>query len=73
MGGAATVLGASTLTSSAGERALGIELNKRIYLKGMTIGDAVIQAKQAMAQHSDYRDIQLGWQILGDVALKVNP
>lgn len=71
--GAATVLGASTLTSSAGERALGIELNKRIYLKGMTIGDAVIQAKQAMAQHSDYRDIQLGWQILGDVALKVNP
>ncbi|GHA12152.1 hypothetical protein GCM10008090_22530 [Arenicella chitinivorans] len=71
--GAATVLGASTLTSSAGERALGIELNKRIYLKGMTIGDAVIQAKQAMAQSSDYPDIQLGWQILGDVALKVNP
>jgi hypothetical protein len=71
--GAATVLGASTLTSSAGERALGIELNKRIYLKGLTIGDAVIQAKQAMAQVSDYRDIQLGWQILGDVALKVNP
>jgi len=70
--GAATVLGASTLTSSNGERALGIELNKRMYDEGITIGEALIQAKQALAEYADYPAVQLGWQALGDVALKVN-
>ncbi|RBP53171.1 C25 family cysteine peptidase [Arenicella xantha] len=70
--GAATVLGASTLTSSTGERALGIELNKRLYTEGMTIGDAVIQAKKALVKVGDFPAVQLGWQILGDVALKIN-
>ncbi|RBP51020.1 C25 family cysteine peptidase [Arenicella xantha] len=71
--GAASVMGASTLTSSVGERALGIELNKRMYLKGMTIGEAMIQAKQALAQYSDFPAVQLGWHLLGDPALKINP
>lgn len=71
--GAATVLGASTLTTSAGERALGIELNKRIFVNGVTIGDATIAAKQALAEVASYPAIQLGWQILGDPALVVNP
>ncbi|NNC98906.1 MAG: hypothetical protein HKN85_01865, partial [Gammaproteobacteria bacterium] len=72
--GAVTVLGASTLTTSAGERILGIELNKLMYNQGMTVGEAVIGAKQALALHDpDATDIQLGWQILGDPALKVNP
>ena len=72
--GAVTVLGASTLTTAEGERALGIELNKRMYLKGKTIGEAVIEAKQAMAlTNPGASDILLGWQILGDPALVVNP
>lgn len=71
--GAVTVLGASTLTSSRGERALGIELNKRIFEKGVTIGDAVIAAKKALAEKESFPAIQLGWQILGDPALMVNP
>lgn len=70
--GAATVLGASTLTSSNGERALGIELNKRMYTEGLTIGEAMIQAKKALAEYADYPAVQLGWQALGDVAIKVN-
>lgn len=70
--GAATVLGASTLTSSSGERALGIELNKRLYIEGMTLGEAVIQAKQALAQYDDYPAVQLGYQILGDPAIVIN-
>ena len=74
LNGAVTVLGASTLTTSHGERALGIELNKRMYQPGLTIGEAVIQAKQALARTSpDALDILLGWQILGDPALRVNP
>ncbi len=72
--GAATVLGATGLTSSAGERLLGIELNKRMYNEGKTIGDAVIEAKQALAQiDSSADDILIGYQILGDPALIVNP
>lgn len=71
--GAVTVLGASTLTSSAGERGLGIELNKRMFEKGVTLGDAVIAAKKALAQKESYPAIQLGWQILGDPAIIVNP
>jgi len=70
--GAASVLGASTLTSSSGERALGIELNKRLYLEGMTLGEAVILAKQALAQYEDFPAIQLGYQILGDPGLVIN-
>jgi hypothetical protein len=74
LNGAATVLGASTLTTAAGERILGIELNKRMYNPGITIGEAVIQAKQAFAQVKPGGvDILLGWQIIGDPALKVNP
>lgn len=71
--GAATVLGASTLTTSTEERALGVELNKRMYNRGLTIGEAVIQAKQALAQREDFPAVQLGWQIIGDPALMVNP
>lgn len=71
--GAATVLGASTLTTSTEERALGVELNRRMYNRGITIGEAVVQAKQALAQREDYPAVQLGWQIIGDPALMVNP
>ena len=72
--GAVTVLGASTLTSADGERKLGLALNARMYEKGMTIGDAVVQAKQAMAvDHPEATDILLGWQIMGDPALVVSP
>lgn len=71
--GAVTVLGASNLTTSSGERALGIELNKRMFEKGVTLGDALIAAKKALAQKESYPAIQLGLQILGDPAIMVNP
>jgi hypothetical protein len=71
--GAVAVLGASSLTTSAGERGLGVELNKRLFIRGTTIGDALISAKQALAEKGDHRDIQLAWQILGDPALVINP
>ncbi|MEM7357504.1 MAG: C25 family cysteine peptidase [Pseudomonadota bacterium] len=72
--GAVTVLGASSLTTSEGERLLGIELSKRMFNPGMTIGEAVTQAKQALAAtNPEATDIILGWQILGDPALVINP
>lgn len=69
--GAVVVLGASTLTSANEERALGVELNKRLYNRGITIGDAVIQAKQALAKELTAPAIQLGYQIIGDPAVRV--
>ena len=71
--GAVSVLGASSLTTAEGERGLGVELNKLMFIDGMTIGDALISAKQALAEKGDHRDIQLAWQILGDPALVINP
>jgi len=72
--GAVAVLGASTLTTAGGERRLGIELNKYLYGEGVTIGDAVVAAKRAFAEvNPNDLDILLGWQILGDPTLKVNP
>lgn len=70
--GAVTVLGASTLTTSEEERALGVEVNKRMYQEGKTIGEAVIEAKQALRLIGDFPAVQLGWQIIGDPAIVVN-
>jgi hypothetical protein len=71
--GAVSVLGASSLTTSQGERGLGIELNKRLFAEGVTIGDALIAAKKALAERGDHPDIQFAWQILGDPAIVINP
>jgi len=70
--GAVTVLGASTLTTSEEERALGVEINSRMYDEDKTIGEAVIEGKQALSQIGDFPAVQLGWQIIGDPALVVN-
>jgi len=70
--GAVAVMGASTLTSANDERALGIELNRTLYTEGLTVGEAVIRAKQNLAQTLDSDAMQLGWQILGDPALIIN-
>jgi len=66
-------LGASTLTVSTDELALGIELNQRLYDEGVTIGEALIDAKRALSLTLDSPAMQLGYQIIGDPALVVNP
>jgi len=71
--GAATVLGASTLTSYESERMLAIELNKTLYQEDLTIGEAVNQAKYALSKKvHGASDVLLGWQIVGDPALVIN-
>ena len=73
LNGAATVLGASTLTSAADEYLLASELNKVMYAEGEPIGRAVIKAKKALALiNPKASDVLLGWQILGDPALVIN-
>ena len=73
LNGAATVLGASTLTKAASEFLLAMELNKFLYNEGEPIGTAVIKAKQSLARiEPSASDVLLGWQILGDPALVIN-
>ncbi len=70
-GGAAAVLGASTLTQANSERALASEFLSRFTAQDLTLGEAVLLGKQALAtQHPEMRDVILGWNILGDPALK---
>ena len=70
--GAAAVLGASTLTESVSEEKLGRLVTPRMVTPGMTIGQAVVDAKQNLAlTDPGLIDVQLGWSLLGDPAMVV--
>lgn len=72
--GAAAVLGATALTSSRSDIELGQRYLPRVVQPGVTLGDALVAAKQDLArQHPEMRDVLVGWTILGDPALVVEP
>ncbi len=71
-GGAAAVLGASTLTQAVSERKMALELYSRMLTPGVTLGQAVLEAKKAFAINNPHaRDVILGWTLLGDPALMI--
>lgn len=73
-GGAAAVLGASTLTLIESDQALGRELIPLLVEPGLTIGEATLRAKQNLAKtSSNLLDVLLGWTLLGDPAIRVQP
>ena len=72
--GAAAVLGAATLSESSSESALGQLLMPRLTQPGMTLGMAIRDAKQDLAaEQRGLADVLLGWTLLGDPALVVEP
>jgi uncharacterized repeat protein (TIGR01451 family) len=79
--GAVAVLGAATLTEASHERELAFRLYDRLLVKGPTMGEAVLEAKQAYAEDlrrlsknpRDYLDVLLGWNLLGDPATIIQP
>ncbi|MCO5204371.1 MAG: C25 family cysteine peptidase [Anaerolineae bacterium] len=71
-GGAAAVLGAATLTLASSDQVLGPEVLSRAVVPGLALGDAVQQAKEAIA-YTGLEDVILGWTLLGDPALIVEP
>ncbi|MCO5192140.1 MAG: C25 family cysteine peptidase [Anaerolineae bacterium] len=71
-GGAAAVLGAATLTLASSDQVLGPEVLSRAVVPGLALGDAVQQAKDAIA-YTGLEDVILGWTLLGDPALIVEP
>jgi len=72
-GGAAAVMGAVTLTSTAADVNLARLLTAQLATGDHTIGEAVLAAKQALRNQvgSTVVDIEMGWTILGDPALPV--
>ncbi len=72
--GAAAVLGASTLTNSGSEALLGALLMPRLVTPGMPIGQALLVAKSELAKtHPEMLDVLLGWSLMGDPALVIQP
>lgn len=72
--GAAVVMGASTRTDSVSEQMLGELLMPRLAQQGVTIGDAMQAAKDELAGvKPGVVDVLLGWTLMGDPALIVNP
>ncbi len=72
--GAAAVLGASALTESESDVALGRELLPLLTRPGLTVGEALVAAKRALAaSNPEMTDVIVGWNILGDPALIIEP
>ncbi len=70
-GGAAAVMGSSTLTSAANDIQLADYLADELATGTVTIGEAVLAAKHELQMHAGgaTSDVQLGWTILGDPAM----
>ena len=72
--GAAAVLGATTLADSNSEHLLGQLLTPRLTQPGMTLGQALQISKSELAQtHPELLDVLLGWSLMGDPALVIEP
>ena len=71
-GAAAAVLGASVLAEANQEGALSRKLALSLSEPGITLGEAVLKAKQALlAERPQYTSIVQSWTLLGDPALVV--
>lgn len=72
--GAAAVLGASALTDSTSDLALGREFLPLVAQPGKTLGDALVEAKRRLAvSNPQMVDVLAGWILLGDPALALEP
>ena len=72
-GGAAVSLGAVGLTSVSSDVAIGNEFSALAAEPGKTIGVALYEAKQNMAQYNTSADVILGMVRSADLTLKLEP
>ena len=73
--GAAAVMGATALTLASSEQTLGEHMMPRLAAPGMTLGQAMLEAKQQAAAGSgdQLKDVLYGWTLLGDPTLVIDP
>jgi hypothetical protein len=68
------VLGASTLTEAVAEAELAELLFDELFQPGITLGEAIRVAKQKYSiGKPNQLDVILGWTLLGDPALVIEP
>ncbi len=73
-GGAAAVMGAATITTYREDDAFAALLQERLTTPGKPIGEAVLEAKRALAaENPGMLEVILGLNLLGDPALVVAP
>lgn len=70
--GAVAVFGASALTLVSSEKAFAELLLPQFAIPGQNIGTSMINAKKQLSEAGDYRDIIIGWNLLGDPALQMS-
>ncbi len=68
--GAAAVLGASSLTEVASDRAMAQRVYQHLAVPGTRLGDAILLAKADLG--ASYRDVILSMTLLGDPALVID-
>src|SRR5581483_5317372 len=72
--GAAAVVGASTLTTVASDRAISLRVLGNLTKQGQTLGQGVLSAKRGLVTaEGNRKDAVLGLTLLGDPALVVEP
>jgi hypothetical protein len=72
--GAAAVLGATTISQDQSQELMGNLLTSWLAEPGMTLGKAIHEAKQAVASSNpEMLDVLLGWTLLGDPTLVIQP
>jgi len=72
--GAAAVVGASTLTRIASDRAMSLRVLSNLTKQGQTLGQAIVAAKRSLvATEGNQKDVVLGLTLLGDPALMIEP
>ncbi|MGI9289915.1 MAG: C25 family cysteine peptidase [Gammaproteobacteria bacterium] len=72
--GAAAILGASTLTKAVSEAELSGLLFDELMQPGTSLGEAILNAKRDYGDLKPYQlDVILGWTLLGDPALVIEP
>ena len=72
--GAAAVVGASTLTMVASDRAMSLRVLSNLTKPGQTLGQTILTAKRSLvAAEGNRKDVVLGLTLLGDPALVVEP
>ncbi|MBL4660984.1 MAG: hypothetical protein JKY19_11565 [Alcanivoracaceae bacterium] len=69
--GGVAIFGASALTLVSSEKAFAKLIIPELAKSNQSIGISMLNAKRALARSGEYRDIIIGWNLLGDPALKL--
>jgi len=72
--GAAAVFGSSSLSEVSSEKQFAPKFLEKLFIPGQSLGEAMTEAKQEVAkEYPELADVQLGFHLLGDPTMVLNP